>query len=365
MVDRGQQPVDCPRLGGLQAAPRRVDRRTDHGRNVRTTPRPRSPGGSSPDAYFGSFQNVQAGAYKKLFAPLDRYIGRDKVDINQYYVGSRAGAVFRGQVYALPHHSNVRSLYVNDRALPGSRPRPLQGARILGASTANQRLRSVGPGGAGPGGVEPHVAVRWPHGGDVLPGQRRTPLHRGRRPSPVLPPLPAGERSSGCGEFRGRPWGAGGHHGVPAASSAGARAKPWAGARPGSRWPGSGSSPATRWGSTPDLCLGQWPIPGGPSARGKTFGYVAATSGVVPNRAPARPDAGWEWTKYQASVEGQRLIPRAPAAPGTRPASPGVANDPRVAASRSPGAGGPTSCSARPAPRPTSRTPGRWRSRPP
>jgi ABC-type glycerol-3-phosphate transport system substrate-binding protein len=57
----------------------------------------------------------------------------------------------------------------------------------------------------------------------------------------------------------------------------------------------------------PSAQVSHWPIPGGPSAKGKTFGYVAATSGVVPMTA-ARPDAGWEWTKYQASAEGQRYI---------------------------------------------------------
>src|SRR5687767_10525461 len=35
-------------------------------------------GGVLPDAYFGSFQQIQAGAYKKMYGPLDGYISRDK-----------------------------------------------------------------------------------------------------------------------------------------------------------------------------------------------------------------------------------------------------------------------------------------------
>ena len=57
----------------------------------------------------------------------------------------------------------------------------------------------------------------------------------------------------------------------------------------------------------PNAQVSHWPIPGGPSAKGKSYGFVAATSGVVPVGS-ARPDAGWEWTKYQSSAEGQVFI---------------------------------------------------------
>src|SRR5204863_3529607 len=70
-------------------------------------------GGVSPDAYFGSFQQIQAAAFKKIFAPLDQYINRDKVNMDQYFFGSKAGAVYKGKIYGMPHHSDVRSIYVN------------------------------------------------------------------------------------------------------------------------------------------------------------------------------------------------------------------------------------------------------------
>jgi ABC-type glycerol-3-phosphate transport system substrate-binding protein len=48
----------------------------------------------------------------------------------------------------------------------------------------------------------------------------------------------------------------------------------------------------------------------------------------VPTAAP-RPDAGWEWTKYQASVEGQRFI-QGPSGSWDQACIASVANDPRV-----------------------------------
>ena len=49
-------------------------------------------GGVVADAYFGSFETIQVAAYKGMFAPLDPYIARDRVAMDQYYVGSTAGA---------------------------------------------------------------------------------------------------------------------------------------------------------------------------------------------------------------------------------------------------------------------------------
>ena len=74
-------------------------------------------GGDVPDAYFAQFDTIQVAAHKGLYAPLDTYISRDKITMEAYFFGSRAGAVFKGKVYGMPHHSNVRSIYVNQRML--------------------------------------------------------------------------------------------------------------------------------------------------------------------------------------------------------------------------------------------------------
>jgi len=112
-------------------------------------------GGVAPDAYFGSFETIQVAAYKKLFAPLDGYISRDKVNMDQYYFGSKAGAVFRGKVYGMPHHSNVRSVYVNQRVY-----------REAGLNADKA-----------PESWDDFRMDWWTYSGALLPGQRRAAAH--------------------------------------------------------------------------------------------------------------------------------------------------------------------------------------------
>jgi multiple sugar transport system substrate-binding protein len=264
-------------------------------------------GGVVPDAYFGSFETIQVAAYKKLFAPLDGYIARDKVDLNQYYFGSRAGAVFRGQVYGLPHHSNVRSVYVNQRVY---REAGLDAEKAPESwedfRQAIQRLRRED----GTGQVE-RVGYHptWQIGGPtaVMYFQANgVPLFSADGSQPGFA-TPAGVETlkwiadtvaalGGKGvldEFQKRfPRGTGEALGKGAS---------------GVILAGIWVVPRDAMAADPTVAVAQWPMPGGPSAKGKTFGYVAATSGVVPSAAP-RPDAGWAFTKYQASVEGQRFI---------------------------------------------------------
>ena len=119
--------------------------------------------GVVPDAYFGSFQQVQVGAYKKFFRPLDPFIARDKVNMDQYYVGSRAGAVYKGKVYAMPHHSNVRSIYVNDKIYreagldPTKAPTSWDDFR-----TANNRMKKEDGGGLDKIGYNPTWQIGGP-----------------------------------------------------------------------------------------------------------------------------------------------------------------------------------------------------------
>ena len=262
--------------------------------------------GVVPDAYFGSFQQIQVGAYKKMYAPLDGYISRDKVNMDQYYVGSKAGAVYKGKIYARPHHSNVRSVYVNDRVVREAGMDPTKApASWDDFRTAIQRMKREDGSGLDRVGYHP----MWQIGG----------------PTAVL-----------YFQMNGVPLLSTDGASVGFATPGGAEALKWVvdtvnqlgGKGALDEWQkkftrgtgealGKGSTGVTLAGIwvvprdalpvDPNVTISQWPIPGGPSARGKTFGFVAATSGVVPVAA-ARPDAGWEWTKYQASVEGQRYI---------------------------------------------------------
>jgi ABC-type glycerol-3-phosphate transport system substrate-binding protein len=285
-------------------------------------------GGIVPDAYYSSFQIIQVAAYKKIFAPLDPYINRDKVNMDQYYFGSKAGAIFRGKVYGMPRHSNVRSMYVNQQAYrevgldPTRAPASWDDLRAanqrmkvesapgvlerigynptwqIGGPTAILYFQANGvpllsqdgtqPGFATPAGVE---ALKWVVDSvNALGGQAALNEYQKKF-------------SRGTGEALGR-----GAAGI-------AMAGIWV-------------VPRDAMTANPNAVILQYPIPGGPSARGKTFGFVAATSGVVPTAAP-RPDAGWEWTKYQSSAEGQRFIQEAPGS-WDQACIPAVANDPKV-----------------------------------
>jgi ABC-type glycerol-3-phosphate transport system substrate-binding protein len=83
-------------------------------------------------------------------------------------------------------------------------------------------------------------------------------------------------------------------------------------------------------GAEPAAQIAHWPMPGGPSARGKTFGYFSATNCAVPTGA-ARPDAGWAFAKFQASPEGQKYVQETENS-WDQAVIPAVANNPAVLA---------------------------------
>lgn len=285
-------------------------------------------GGDVPDAYFAQFDTIQVAAHKGLYAPLDKYIARDKVNIESYFFGSRAGAVFKGKVYGMPHHSNVRSVYVNQRLLRNAG----MNADAAPASWDDFRnaIQRLGKADAA-GGIERlGYNPTWAIGG-----------------TPVLFYLQA--------------------NGVPLvnndgtqlafATPAGVEALKWmqdtmniigggAYADFQKKFRNVGEAIAkdaigvTQLGvwvlgqqifpTDPSVPIAQWPMPGGPSAKGKQFGFFNATSCVVPTAAP-RPEAGWWWAKYQASVEGQRYI-QEPENSFDQACLPEVANNPAVLA---------------------------------
>ena len=130
----------------------------------------------------------------------------------------------------------------------------------------------------------------------------------------------------------------------------------------GSRWPrGLGRPLATRsWGQPGTWWFSQWPIPGGPGAR-KTFGFVAATSGVVPTAAGA-PGRRLGVDEVPGLGGGAALHP-GPRESWDQACIASVANDPRVLEAQ------PWRRRANRAARPGLSTayvphPGRWRSRP-
>jgi multiple sugar transport system substrate-binding protein len=283
--------------------------------------------GTVPDAYFGSFQQVQVGAYKKFFQPLDPFIARDKVNMDQYYVGSKAGAVYKGKVYAMPHHSNVRSVYVNDKIYreagldPTKAPTSWDDFR-----TANQRMKKEDGSGLDKIGYNP----TWQIGGPtaVMYFQANdVPLMNADQSAPGFV-TPGGTEAmkwilDSVQALGGKPqldeWQKKFAKGIGEALGKG---------NTGMIMAGIWVVPRDAFAVDPNTQVSHWPIPGGPNAKGKSFGYVAATSGVVPVGA-ARPDAGWEWTKYQSSAEGQVFI-QAAGGSWDQACIDKVANDPAV-----------------------------------
>jgi ABC-type glycerol-3-phosphate transport system substrate-binding protein len=283
-------------------------------------------GGTSPDAYFGSFQQIQAAAFKKIFAPLDQYINRDKVNMDQYYFGSKAGAVFQGKVYGMPHHSNVRSVYINDKVFreagldPSKAPASWDDFR-----QANQRLkREDAPGQLNRIGYNP----TWQIGGPTaaLYFQANGVPMMNADFSQVAFATPAGVEAMkwllDTVQALGGPQALADYQKPYSKGTGEALGKGAAGIAMAGVW----VVPRDAMTANPDAVISQWPIPGGPSAKGKQFGFVAATSGVVPTSA-ARPDAGWEFTKFQSSVDGQRFI-QGPNGTWDQACIASVANDP-------------------------------------
>ena len=263
-------------------------------------------GGDVPDAYFAQFDTIQVAAHKGLYAPLDKYISRDKVNIEAYFFGSRAGAVFKGKVYGMPHHSNVRSVYVNQRLFRSAG----MNADAAPASwddfrNAIQRLgKPDSQGGIDRLGFNP----TWTIGGTAALFYLQAngvSLTNGDGTQLAFN-TPAGvEALKWMQDTMGAIGGNGAYteYQKKFKNVGDAIAKDAMGMSLLGVWIlGQQIFPVDA--STP---IAQWPMPGGPSAKGKQFGFFNATSCVVPTAA-ARPEAGWWFTKYQASVEGQRFI---------------------------------------------------------
>ncbi|MGH2368348.1 MAG: extracellular solute-binding protein, partial [Chloroflexota bacterium] len=284
--------------------------------------------GIVPDAYWSNFNVVLVAAFKKMFVPLDPYIARDKVDLKQYFPSAVIGAQWKGKTYGLPHHSNVRSVYLNANVLREvgiDAQRAPAGWDIFLA--ANQVLkRSDAQGGLDRIGYHP----TWQLGGP-------TPLmYLQANGVPLIDKAGTGPGFDTPAGLQAIEW-------VGAAVAAlGGMAALSAYQKKFNRGVGealarnaAGMALAGVWSvardtlqAEPNTPIVQWPMPGGPNAQSKSFGYFSGTSGVVPASAP-RPEAGWAFTWYQASKEGQRYIQETPNS-WDQACIPSVANDPAV-----------------------------------
>lgn len=285
-------------------------------------------GGTVSDAYWAGFDFVQVAGYKKMFAPLDNYIARDKVNLEQYYPASLTGARYRGKLYGLPHHSDVRSVYVNQVMLRDAGMDPNQAPTSWDDfREANKRLmHQDAQGTLDRIGYDPTWQIGGPtalmylqaNGVPLLTSDGMQPGFATAAGVEALQWIADTVSSAGGSDALTayeKKW----QHGNGEALARNADGMALAGMWILGHWV---------YGLEPASEIAQWPMPGGPSAKGKSFGYYSGTTGVIP-AAAARPDAGWEFTKYQASVEGQRFVQEADGS-WDQACIASVANDPKV-----------------------------------
>ena len=285
--------------------------------------------GDVPDAYFAQFDTIQVAAHKGLYAPLDKYIARDKLNLENYFFGSRAGAVFRGKVYGLPHHSNVRSVYVNQRLLRNAGLSP--DAAPAGWDDFRTAIQRLGKPDAN-GGIERlGYNPTWTIGGTAVLfyfQANGVPLVNSDGTQLAFA-TPAGVEALKWTQDT-----------MNALGGAGAYAdyqKKFKNVGEAIAKDALGVSLLGVWILGQQIFpvdaavpIVQWPMPGGPSAKGKQLGFFNATSCVVP-AAAARPEGGWWFARYQASAEGQRYI-QEPEGSFDQACLPEVANNPAVLA---------------------------------
>ena len=266
-------------------------------------------GGDAPDVFMQPSMFLLDAAARGLIRPLDRLIGRDKVDWRQYYPAGKIGAEYRGQHYGLPHHVDVYSVYANERVLREGgldpKKKPASWEELL---ASNQRLAREGPDGK-PGrvgfipvyGVSPFPIYYFPANGAPLLSADGT-----RVGFDTAAGLEALEWMSAALK------GLGGWERIQAYRSQfanGENGVGWALGRDamGYGYVGSWNLGFRVYKENPEAEIGQWPLPGGPSAKGKDFGQYIAMHTVIPTDA-RQAEAGWRWVLHDASPQGQQHI---------------------------------------------------------
>lgn len=69
----------------------------------------------------------------------------------------------------------------------------------------------------------------------------------------------------------------------------------------------------TIYKAAPEAQINQFALPGGPSARGKTFGFFIANFTVLPTGSK-QPEAAFAYMRFTAGPQGQLFVQRAPGA---------------------------------------------------
>ena len=265
--------------------------------------------GESPDVFMQPSMFLLDAAAKSMIKPLDEYIARDKVDWKQYYAAGKIGALYRQKHYGLPHHVDVYSIYGNAKVLreggfdPAKKPATWDelmatNPRVTKTGTEGQPTRM----GFIPFyGVSPFVLYYFPANGAPLVSADGTKvgfdnaagLETLEWMSSAIKSLGGWDRiQSYRSQF------ANGENGVG-----------WALGRDavGYGYVGCWNLGFRVFKEQPNAEIVQWPLPGGPSAKGKEFGQYIAMHTVIPSDTK-KVDAAWQFVMHDTGPVGQKHI---------------------------------------------------------
>ncbi|MGH2368993.1 MAG: extracellular solute-binding protein, partial [Chloroflexota bacterium] len=265
--------------------------------------------GDAPDVFMQPSMFLLDAAAKGMVRPLDPFIARDKVDWRQYFPAGKIGAEYRTKHYGLPHHVDVYSVYANEQVLRDggfdAKKKPATWDELM---ATNQRLTRHGADGQPTRmgfipfyGVSPFPLYYFPANGAPLISPDGTKVGFDTPGGlEALEWMSAAIKALGGWDviqsFRSQF--ANGENGVG-----------WALGRDaiGYGYVGCWNLGFRVFKENPQAEIGQWHLPGGPSARGKEFGQYIAMHTVIPTDAK-KVDAGWQFVMHDTSPQGQKHI---------------------------------------------------------
>jgi len=261
--------------------------------------------GTPPDVVIDAATTLIKGAARQTFAQLDAYLARDRVDPAQYYQAARIAMRYQQATYGMPEHLVLASLYQNDLVLnelgldPTHAPTSWEDLALLN----EQSLKMVTKGRTRAGFVP---TWGWPADSAGWLQANGVPLLNAEG-TKVAFATPAGVEALD--------WVARQLQVVGGVDWISAYRKPYV-AGPGEALAVDqlamglmdvGEIPSTILAITPNFTLHQWPVPGGPSAVGQTFGYFDATLLLLP-AAARQQEAAWDYIKFHSGPAGQAFV---------------------------------------------------------
>lgn len=248
---------------------------------------------------------LQYAAKGGILATLDSYIAADKVDLSQYYKAAVISIKYQNKVYGMPDHLDVASIYQNDRVLqtvgvdPAKGPASWDDLAAMNQKVTKKSGDNLERVGFVPTWGWPTDTVGWlqANGVQLLSDDGTKVTFDSAAGTEALNWVATQLKELGGPDTISayqKPFKAGSGDALAHDALAAELMGVW-------------DIGYTILKIAPDLPLSQWPIPGGPSAAGKTFGFFIAE--LVSITAPSKQhDAAWQYVKFHSGPEGQKYI---------------------------------------------------------